>query len=52
MKVLSHTEVGFLQFFNAHRGGSGVLKDTVLGEHLAAMAAELMGVDAVRVYQV
>ncbi|KAG1678416.1 hypothetical protein FOA52_015183 [Chlamydomonas sp. UWO 241] len=53
MEALSHTELGFLQFFNTHRTApqGGAIRGTVLGEHLGAMAAVLLGVDAVRVYQ-
>ena len=58
-QFLGDKEVGFLQFFNTHRtaggqqgGNSSALRDLVLGRRLGGIAAQMLGVKCVRVYQV
>ena len=45
-----------MQFFNTHRmqqgGSSSALRDLVLGRRLGGIAAQMLGVKSVRVYQV
>jgi hypothetical protein len=48
-------EVPFLQIFNIHRGSkeeAGVIRSVATSQGLGRMAADLLGVDAVMLYQV
>ena len=51
LRKYAQEDVGFLQFFNSHKT-SKVVRALVHDPVLAATAAQLLGCDAVRLYQV